>query len=59
MSPLQHDPANGTYTLAHGQGYITSDAADILNPAFNTEAIKGGIGTGTKVGTGTITIATK
>jgi hypothetical protein len=59
MSPLQHDSSNGTYTLAHGQGYISSDAADILNPAFNTEAIKGGIGTGTKVGTGTITIATK
>ena len=59
MSPLDHNSNDGTYTLSHGQGYISSDAADILNPAFNTQVIKGGIGTGTKVGTGTIVIATK
>jgi hypothetical protein len=59
MSPLSHNANDGTYTLSHGQGYITTDAADILNPAFNTQVIKGGIGTGTKVGTGTIVIATK
>lgn len=59
MSPLQTDEAKGTYTLSDGQGYFSSDAADILNTAFSTQTIKGGVGTGTKVGTGTIVIATK
>jgi hypothetical protein len=59
MSVPQHDPSKGTYTLSGGQGYISTDAATMLNDAFHTQAIKGGIGTGTKVGTGTIVIDTK
>lgn len=59
VSPLKHDPSKGTYTLSGGQGYVSTDAATLLNDAFHTQTIKGGIGTGTKVGAGTIVIATK
>lgn len=58
MSAPHYDQSKGTYTLSGGQGYISTDAATMLDDAFHTQTIKGGIGTGTKVGTGTIVIQT-
>lgn len=59
VSAPHYDQSKHTYTLSGGQGYISTDAATMLNEAFRTQVIKGGIGTGTKVGTGTIVIATQ
>jgi hypothetical protein len=58
VSGPQVDQSSGTITLSGGQGYLSADAADKLNTAFNTTVLKGGVGTGTKIGTGTIVIDT-
>lgn len=46
--------SGGVATLDGTTIYLSTDAADLLNQTFKVDALKGGVGTGTKIGTATI-----